>query len=322
MIPQSPAAALTLLTLSIFLWGTWANTLKCSKAVRYEIYYWDFIFGALLTGTILGLTFGEYGYGYALDLFRHHFRYIIQAVISGVLFNIANLLLVAGVSMSGLCFAYFMCFSTTLITDSLMRYIIDTDGQKSSLFIGLLFLIFGVFFAIGSYKKLPHKSDVLRKVISITLFSGLMLGLFYPLLGKSLSIPDQYRLGPYAAFFFFSVGLFLCNIVLNWFLMRKPLFGHPLSYQDYRATTWENHSLGWAGGALWSIAMCFRLLAGRVASDALVFFGIQIVAIIAAVWGLCVWKEYAGQAKAKTMLFTAYGIYCVGVVLIGLAEFS
>jgi glucose uptake protein len=320
--PQSPVTAFILLVLSVIFWGSWSNTIKCSKGVRYEIYYWDFIIGALLTGTILGLIFGKYGYGHFQNLFENHFRYIVQAFLSGVLFNMANILLVAAVTIAGMTFSYVMCFSATLIVDTLMRYVIDTHANKVSLFIGILFLIIGVLFAISSYKKLPHKPDVLRKVISITLFSGLMLGLFYPLLGKSLDIPSEYHLGPYASFFFFSVGLFVCNLAVNWFLMRKPLFGHPLSYQDYRAATWRNHGLAWAGGCIWSLAMCFRVLSGKMVNPIFIFFFIQVVALFAAIWGLFLWKEYPKDSGSRPLLAFCMLAYCIGVTLIGIAEFS
>lgn len=322
MAPASPTTAFVFLLISMVFWGSWSNTLKYSKAPRFELYYWDFVVGALITGTVLGLIFGNYSYAYVQKIFHAEFRYVIQAFLSGVLFNIANILLVASITMSTIVFSYLMCFSATLIVDSLMRYVLDTHPNTYSLFFGILALLIGIFCSISAAKRLHHKKDVLKRVISITLFSGLMLGLFYPLLGKSLDIPDHERLGPYISFFFFSIGLFACNLIVNWFFMRNPLFSHPLSYQDYRGITWKNHILAWLGGGIWAAAMCFRLLAGGKVDPLWIFICIQVVALIATAWGFFLWKEYPKESGSRPFLSCGIIAYTIGIILIGISEYS
>src|SRR5689334_11393364 len=99
ILPQSYSAALFLLVLAFFFWGSWANTLKLTGTWRFELYYFDFSFGLLLTSLILAFTVGTLGFdGFSVldDLSHAGKRQWFYVFVAGIIFNFANMLLTAG----------------------------------------------------------------------------------------------------------------------------------------------------------------------------------------------------------------------------------
>lgn len=325
MMPTTYGFALIFLIIASLLWGSWANTLKLFKGYRFELYYWDFVIAALFVSIFLFFSLGmyqKYDFTILAHLSTDRFRFTIQAFLSGVLFNIANFLLIAGVSYINLSFSYIMCFSTTLMVDSLMRYVIGSSANRNALFFGIFFLFISNLFMIASTRKKTHKPGVLKKSIHITIMSGILLGLFYPLLGKSLDIPEQHRLGPYMAFFIFTVGMFTSNCILNTVFMKRPMIGPSLSYRDYFSMKISTHIYGWIGGAMWAFAMCLRLISESAANPITIFYLIQLVALIAVFWGVLFWKNNSSNRPGSRLFWFSIGSYTLGTLLIGLAEFS
>jgi glucose uptake protein len=56
-LPDTYLAALLLIVFSILCWGSWANLLKLG-GWRFELFYYDFAWGALLCAAIAAFTFG------------------------------------------------------------------------------------------------------------------------------------------------------------------------------------------------------------------------------------------------------------------------
>src|SRR5215218_2828910 len=104
ILPTTYAVALLLLVFSMICWGSWANTFKLARNWRFELYYFDFSVGVLLTGVIAALTFGSWGDDLSfmdnlLIAGRHQVAYAITA---GLIFNLGNMLLLAAVSLTGM----------------------------------------------------------------------------------------------------------------------------------------------------------------------------------------------------------------------------
>ena len=58
-IPAVYSVALSMIVLSMICWGSWANTQKLCKGWRFELFYWDYVWGILLIAVILGFTLGS-----------------------------------------------------------------------------------------------------------------------------------------------------------------------------------------------------------------------------------------------------------------------
>src|SRR5207245_8901722 len=108
-VPTTFAAALVMTVLSTICWGSFANTFKLTKNYRFEIYYWDYAAGIFLISIVLAFTMGSMRGGE--DAFLPNVRgaaalNILWAAIGGFIFNIANVLLIAGIEIVGLAIAF------------------------------------------------------------------------------------------------------------------------------------------------------------------------------------------------------------------------
>src|SRR6202167_5663562 len=109
LLPKTYQAALFLMVLSMLCWGSWANTLKMCPGYRFQLFYWDYAIGLLLATVVWGLTAGSLGHEEPsfLDAVAHTSSgTILFALCGGVVFNVANLLLVAAIEVAGLAVAF------------------------------------------------------------------------------------------------------------------------------------------------------------------------------------------------------------------------
>ncbi|HXP10042.1 MAG TPA: hypothetical protein VN828_16175, partial [Acidobacteriaceae bacterium] len=94
--PETYAIALSFMILTMLCWGSWANTVKLCPGYRFQLFYWDYVIGliagALLWGFTLG-TAGSTGPSFLADVEAAKASHIVWALVGGVIFNIANLLL-------------------------------------------------------------------------------------------------------------------------------------------------------------------------------------------------------------------------------------
>ncbi len=61
-IVENYGLAILLCIITMICWGSWANTTKLtSKTWRFELFYWDYGFGILLTTLVLAFTLGSFG---------------------------------------------------------------------------------------------------------------------------------------------------------------------------------------------------------------------------------------------------------------------
>src|SRR4030081_1715131 len=100
ILPTTYATALLLTILSMICWGSWANTFKLTRKWRFELFYFDYALGVLLAAVIAALTFGSIGaeLSFSDNLLIAGNRKIAWGIAAGVVFNLANMLLVAAIS--------------------------------------------------------------------------------------------------------------------------------------------------------------------------------------------------------------------------------
>ena len=100
-IVTSYTTAVVFCLITMLCWGSWGNTQKlAARTWRYELYYWDYVFGMVAAALILGLTMGSMGdSGRAMlpDLAQASWSNIWSVILGGVIFNASNILLSASV---------------------------------------------------------------------------------------------------------------------------------------------------------------------------------------------------------------------------------
>ena len=126
---------------------------------------------------------------------------------------------------------------------------------------------------------------------------------------------------PYTAVLVFSVGILLSNFLFNTILMKKPFSGAPVSYADYFKGNFKTHLTGILGGLIWGLGNSLNLVAAGKAGPAISYGLGQGATLIAALWGILVWKEFKNAPKGtNTLLGGMLVAYLVGLSLIVFAK--
>jgi glucose uptake protein len=318
--------AVALCVVTMLCWGSWANTQKLAAANwRFELFYWDYVIGILLTSLLFALTLGSMGNGgrsFIADLQQGSLANIGSALAGGGIFNIANILLVAAIAIAGMSVAFPVAIGLALVTGVIVNYIDSPVGNTFFIFGGVALIVVAILLNASAYrKKLAGGLKVSRKGLEISIISGLLMGLFYKYVARAMfpdfNHPEAGKLSPYTAVFLFSVGIFLSNFILNTLLMRKPLMGGRVTYGDYFRGSARNHLMGVFGGLVWCIGMSFNIIASGLAGPAISYGLGQGATIIAAIWGIFIWKEFKDAPKGtNTLLAIMLLCYIAGLVLL------
>jgi len=250
-------------------------------------------------------------------------EFVWPALISGVLFNLSNILLVVGIDAAGMSVAFPVGVGLALVVGTVGSYLGEPKGDPALLFIGVALIVFAMIMSALAHKRLPQAGvrNPLRGVI-YSAIAGALMGFFYPQLQRSISpnfnsapiVPGM--LTPYVALVFFGAGVLGSNFVWNTIFMRTG----KLTYGDYFRGSARLHAIGVLGGAIWMLALSFNVIASGVAGPAVSYALGQGATLVAAIWGLFIWREFRaappGTNKYLGMMLAGYSI---GLILIGAA---
>jgi glucose uptake protein len=133
--------------------------------------------------------------------------------------------------------------------------------------------------------------------------------------------PEPGALGPYAAVFVFAVGTVLSNLALNTFVMKRPFVGAPVDFADYFKGDIRTHLTGILGGLIWGTGMSFNIIASGRAGFAISYGLGQGATMIAAFWGVFIWKEFRSAPAGTSRLIAAMFVcFLTGLALIIVAR--
>ena len=191
--PETYGIALFFMLGSMLCWGSWANTMKLTPGFPFQLFYWDYVAGLVLGSIAWGFSLGSYGSStpsFLQSLSQADALHITFAVLGGVIFNIANLLLVAAIEIAGLAVAFPVGIGLALVIGVLLNYILAPQGNPLLLFGGLLFVVLAIVVDAMAYQRreLVRKA-VGKKGVQISLVAGVLMGLFYPFVAKAGSGP-------------------------------------------------------------------------------------------------------------------------------------
>jgi glucose uptake protein len=323
--PESYAVALAFMIATMLCWGSWANTLKLAPGYRFQLFYWDYVLGlfagALLWGLTLG-SMGNIGLPFLLDIAHAGSQNILYALLGGILFNIANLLLVAAIDIAGLAVAFPIGIGLALIVGAVSSYLLAPKGNPLMLFGGVALVVAAILCDAAAYRarEATRKAASLRGIL-LSLLAGLLMGTFYPFVSKAMS--GEGAPGPYATSFVFTCGVALCALPFNYLLMRKPLDGkEPITMAGYAQAKPSWHLWGILGGIIWSTGATLNFVASRTAivGPAVSYSIGQGATMISAAWGVFIWKEFSSAPPlAKRLLFWMFVLFLLGLTTIAIA---
>ena len=307
-------------------WGSWANTQKLtSKDWRFEAFYWDYVFGILIASLIFAFTFGSLGEGgrsFLADIQQADSQSIQSAIIGGVVFNAANILLVAAITIAGMSVAFPVGIGLAMVIGVVVNYLDNPVGDKTLLFGGMALIVLAILLNANAYRKMQSGQDsVSTKGLVLSVVAGILMGYFYKYVAASMfpdfNVPEVGKLSPYTAVFFFAIGVLLSNFLFNTLLMKRPFEGKPVSYTDYFNGSFKNHLMGILGGIIWCNGMSFNIIASGKAGPAISYGLGQGATIVAAIWGIYIWKEFKNAPKGtSTILNIMLLCYVIGLGMI------
>jgi len=328
MLPESYQAALLLMILSMLCWGSWANTLKLCPGYRFQLFYWDYALGVAAGAILWGLTAGSLGHAgnpFLIDAIEASPSAVLYAACGGVVFNIANLLLVAAIDVAGLAVAFPVGIGLALIVGAVSSYIVHPAGNPLLLFGGVALVTVAIVLDALAYRQREGEAKAATtRGIVLSLVAGLLMGSFYPMVAHAMK-GDELRPGPgpYAIAFIFALGVFLSTIPLNLLLMLKPLDGKPrvrgVGYFE-APTGW--HFAGLLGGAIWCTGAVVNFVASgaHLVGPAVSYSIGQGATMVSACWGVFVWHEFAGAPRlARRLLALMFLFFALGLVAVALA---
>src|SRR6202790_777158 len=198
ILPATYNSALLLIILSMICWGSWANTFKLSGKWRFELFYYDYSLGVLIAAIVAAYTFGSMGpdLSFSDNLIIALRRNMAYAGAAGVVFNLANMLLVAAISVAGMAVAFPIGIGLALVVGVIWNYFLNPQGNPILLTAGVVLVVGAIIVDALAYRahsaaKLEHqaKAGMLKtsapkvspKGIILSLVSGLLMGSFYPL---------------------------------------------------------------------------------------------------------------------------------------------
>src|SRR5579872_6721239 len=215
-VPTTFAVALVMTVISTICWGSFANTFKLTKNYRFELYYWDYAAGIFLIALILALTMGTIPGGH--DSFPSNLQSaaaanLAYAAIGGFIFNIANVLLIAGIEIVGLAIAFPISIGIALVEGVVLSYAIQPKGNSALLGGGVALAVLAVILIGKAYGQLSGSQKVSRKGVVICVVSGLLMGTFAPFVTRAMT--EARPLTPYTVGVLFTFGAVVCCFCFN-----------------------------------------------------------------------------------------------------------
>lgn len=343
---ESYSTAVIFCVVTMLCWGSWANTQKMvGKSWRYELFYWDYVFGVVLASILFALTMGsngEFGRGFCDDLHQAECASVGFAFLGGVVFNIANILLVAAIAIAGMAVAFPVGIGLALVLGVLLNYVADpaASGDRTILFLGVGLVACAIVMNAAAYRRLPGQTGKSSsKGLILSVLCGVLMSLFYYLVamaigkgvisGQTEPVPltlanlradgviQAGKLTPYSANVIFALGILVSNFLVMPILMKKPLVGAPVPFRDYFKGSFAAHLCGLLGGVIWAVGMTFNVVASGVASPAVAYGLGQGATLMSAIWGVFIWREFKNAPKGTGRLLAAmFLFFVVGLGLI------
>jgi len=347
ILPATTLASLLLLILTFFCWGTWANLQRLAVKWRFELFYYDFAFGIALCSLVAAYTLGSMNpqeLTISDNMMIAGYRKMAYGLAAGLIINLANILLTAAISLSGMAIAFPISFGIGLIVMSLANFIGNPGSNNPALlFGGIALLLTAVVLDIFAYRshldtlakasksgpildprtRLPVRAPTAMRGIVIGVLSGVIWGFFFPVIDSS-RLGDN-GVGPYGLAGLIGAAMFFSTLLYVPFFVNFPVQGEPVRVRTYFQGTKKQHFWGIFAGIIWTVGLIAALVEAAApapvhASPAVAFGLIFGAPVLAALWGVLAWREFKGSAQSVTMLIWGmFVLFLAGLALLALA---
>ncbi len=311
-IVNSYLLAVVFCFVTMLCWGSWGNTQKlAAKSWRYELFYWDYVIGMVLFALFIAFTmgsFGSEGRPFVEDIAQVDAKAFGSIILGGMIFNASNILLSASTSIAGMAVAFPLGVGISLVLGTVVNYLGAPKGDPVILFPGIALIVIAIVCnGVASGKVGSGKQNTSRKGVLLALLAGTLMAFFYRFVAAAMDLdnfasPAAGKVTPYTAIVIFSLGVLVSNFLFNTLVMKKPFIGEPVTYGQYFKGSFKTHLVGILGGAIWCLGTAFSYIASGKAGAAISYALGQGAPLIAAIWGVFIWKEFKGASKGVYIL--------------------
>ena len=329
--------AVALCVVCMFCWGSWGNTQKLvGKSWRYELFYWDYVIGLLIFALVAGLTLGSIGehreWGFVANLKSSFGPAWLWPLAAGIVFNLSNILLSASIAVAGMSVAFPVGVGLALVGGTVFNYYFNPAGKPLGLIVaGLALIVVSIvcnamaFKAKSSGAQDGGQSSKTGRGLALAAVAGLLMMWFSPLVNKVIDnafaspAPAAGKMTAYTAFFVFAAGIFVSNFLWNTIAMRHPVQGEPIrdGLRRYFAGSPATHLVGMLGGTIWGLGTLLSFVTAGAASPAIAYALGQGATLVSALWGILVWREFAGAPKKSAYLNLAmFVLFVAGLAVL------
>ena len=209
-----------------------------------------------------------------------------------------------------------------LVLGVIQNYILQAKGNPVLLFLGVALVVVAIVVNGIASGRIQKNSSSGKKGIVLAIVAGVLMSFFYSFVAKGMDLdnfehPAIGKATPYTAFFIFSLGIFLSNFLWGTIAMKRPVEGKPVSYDDYFKGSGKLHWVGILGGVVWGVGTVLSYIAAGKAGAAISYALGQGAPMIAALWGVFVWKEFKGaDKKTNAYLAIMFLFFIVGLAMI------
>lgn len=328
VVIESYSTAVLLCFVCMLCWGSWANTQKlASKDWKFQLFYWDYAIGVLIISLVLAFTAGSTGTkgaNFLSNVAQAAPKTIMMALLGGIVFNISNILLVRAIDVAGLAVAFPIGVGLALVIGVINNYISKPLGNAPMLFTGVAGVVAAIIVDGLAYKRLSSTGQkTATSGIIFSVLAGVLMGWFFWFVTQSMSgnfvTIEPGKFTPYSAIVFFSIGVLVSNFIWN----TKPFTGSAINYADYFKGNMKLHMIGILGGIIWNLGLSTSIIASGQAGTAISYGLGQGATMVAAFWGVFIWKEFKAAPKGTNpMLAFMFLLYIAGLGLIIAARLS
>jgi glucose uptake protein len=316
--PETFAASLGLMVLSMFCWGSWANAFSLARGkYRFELFYWDYAVGIMLGVLVLAALLGPQSAVFqgTMDAGK-----AAWGVASGVVFSIGTVLLVAAISLTGMAVAFPICIGLAMLIGGGVSWYIEAAVPAVPMALGLALILVSVILDAAAYRAMSGKMVASARGIAIALLGGVFTGAFPPCLQQAMV--GMNPLDPYAAVVMLGVGVLGCTIVTNYAFMRRPIAGGaPVTMAQFFSASPRFHVFGILGGMVWAAGSVANFIAGGKVSVAISYAFGGGATIVTALWGIFLWKEFCGAPRRSYWyLCGMFVAFLAGITVIAWAK--
>jgi glucose uptake protein len=349
-LPTTYVAGALLLILSMLCWGSWANTLKLAGRWRFELYSYDLSVGVVVCAAILAFTFGSLNPSeltFQENFLIVSYRKMADCVGAGMVFNLANMLLLGAMSIAGLAVSFPVTLGVAVIVTAIWNLALNPQGNAILVLGGAVLVVAAIVVGIFAYtthvdlqaeelKKAALQIDPRAKkskpktkppgpvrAVTLSVISGILIGIFSPLM--EMGREGDNGVGPYGTALLFAAGLLVSTFLYTPFFLNFPVAGAPIQFTDYFKGAARQHLLGLLGGGLLALGAAAGFVGATTPPSvkigpALGYTAMHAGAVVAAIWGLFAWREFKGASeRIRLLLAVMLVLYLAGLGMLSIA---